>query len=90
MVCLCPSQAVAKTLLNIHTHPQQEELADFKKRNQERTTEEIVEVVLIRIATNVFTTLVLVGAGVAIFYAAQFSLDFVRHTHTRLYLILEM
>ena len=64
------------------TPSQQEELADFKKRNQERTTEEIVEVVLIRIATNVFTTLVLVGAGVAIFYAAQFNLNFVCHTHT--------
>lgn len=53
----------------------QEELVDFEARQKRRTSRELAEMVLIRCLTNTFTFLVLVGSGVAIFYAAQFSLQ---------------
>ena len=65
-------------------HPQ-EELADYEKRNSRRTTKELVKVILIRCATNLFTILVLAVGSAAIFYAAQFGLNNVcmhAHTHT--------
>lgn len=52
----------------------QEELADWEQRNKHRSGKELAKVIAIRIVTNLFTLLVLIGGGVAIFYAAQFSL----------------
>jgi len=53
----------------------QEELADFEKRKKVRIKKEIGEVVVIRVATNLFTIVVLVAAGAAIYFAAEFSLQ---------------
>ena len=65
---------------HIHVQPHhaiptsQEELADYEERNKRRTSTELAKVIVIRIFTNLFTVLVLLGGGVAIFYAAQLSL----------------
>ena len=57
-------------------------MADFEKRKKVRTKKEIGEVVVIRVATNLFTIVVLVAAGAAIYYAAEFSLQRVSLTQT--------
>lgn len=59
---------------HIRTHFE-EELADHERRNASRSPKQLLIVVLIRTLTNLFTVLVLVGAGAIIFYTAQFQLD---------------
>ena len=53
----------------------QEDIANLEKRNQKRDTREIALVILIRTLTNLSVLLILIGAGVAIFMAAQLGLD---------------
>ncbi|CAI7996566.1 hypothetical protein GBAR_LOCUS1899, partial [Geodia barretti] len=50
-------------------------IADLEKRSQKRDTREIALVILIRTLTNLSVLLILIGAGVAIFMAAQLGLD---------------
>lgn len=52
----------------------QEELADINAREKQRTRKELAIVILIRICTNTFVVISLVGAGAAIYYSAQFEL----------------
>ncbi len=60
--------------------PPQEELADHIKRNTVRSPKELAKMVLIRILTNTFTLVVLVGSGTVIYYVADYSLEAVRMT----------
>lgn len=53
----------------------QEDIADLDKRSQRRDGKEWVLVVLTRTVANLFVLLILIGAGVAIFQAAQLGLD---------------
>ena len=65
-------------ITHTHTHIQ-EELADYEKRHTHRTAEDLAKVIVIRIFTNLFTLIVLLAGGVAIFYAAQFGLTTVSY-----------
>ncbi|CAI8052918.1 Transmembrane channel-like protein 7 [Geodia barretti] len=53
----------------------EEDIADLEKRSQKRDNREIALVILIRTLTNLSVLLILIGAGVAIFMAAQLGLD---------------
>ena len=53
----------------------QEDIADLDKRGQKRDGKEWALVVLTRTVANLFVLLILIGAGVAIFQAAQLGLD---------------
>ena len=55
--------------------PMQEELVDIDRRLVQRSNSELAKVVLIRFLTNSLTVIVLIVAGVIIFYAAQYSLE---------------
>lgn len=58
----------------------QEEIADLEKRSQRRDSREWGLVILSRALANAFVFLILFGAAICIFQAAQFGLDNVCHT----------
>ena len=64
----------------------QEDIADLKKRSEKRDVKEWVLVILSRTVANLFVVLILIGAGTAIFRAAQLGLSSVSlsssSTHT--------
>ena len=65
----------------------QEDIADLKKRSEKRGVKEWVLVILSRTVANLFVVLILIGAGTAVFKAAQLGLSSVSlssstHTHT--------
>ena len=63
----------------------QEDIADLKKRSEKRDVKEWVLVILSRTVANLFVVLILIGAGTAIFKAAQLGLSSVSlssSTHT--------
>lgn len=53
----------------------QEDIADLEKRSKKRDLQEWGLVILSRSLTNLFVLLILVGASVIIFQAAQLGLD---------------
>ena len=55
----------------------QEELVDINARETKRTIEKLALVIFIRIWTNLFVFISLIGAGVAIYYSAIFELELV-------------
>ncbi len=57
--------------------PLQEELADINAKEHKRTSKELALVIFIRIWTNVFVFISLIGAGAAIYYSTEFELSLV-------------
>ena len=55
----------------------QEELADINAKEHKRTPKELALVIFIRIWTNVFVFISLIGAAVAIYYSTEYELSLV-------------